>query len=164
LRLFLKSIIGFISLFAVHNIVLAQANAITIGVEVSQKNFTDQYERNLLIQKTTEWIFFAPDHAASEIMNQVLEGKEQHELAQKNMVYLADISKMPSLVSRFVALPNMQKLKYSIGLGQDAQTLAMFPRQKASVTILRLESWRVVEIRFSQDSHKLKDLLVTGRL
>ena len=118
MRLFLKSIIGFISLFAVHNIVLAQANAITIGVEVSQKNFTDQYERDLLIQKTTEWIFFAPDHAASEIMNQVLEGKEQHELAQKNMVYLADISKMPSLVSRFVALPNMQKLKYSIGPNQ----------------------------------------------
>lgn len=159
-----KGIAGFAALFLLLGLAFAQTNTITIGSEIIQKNFTDQNEREVLIQKTTQWIFFAPDHAASEIVNQVLNGKEQQELTQKNMVYLADISKMPGLVSRFVALPNMRKLKYAIGLGQDAETLAMFPRQKSSVTVIRLENWRVIEIRYLQDTHKLTDLWVSGRL
>lgn len=159
-----KGIAGFVALFLLLGLAAAQTTTIKIGSEISQKNFLDQNEREVLIQKTTQWIFFAPDHAASEIMNQVLEGKEQQELTQKNMVYLADISKMPRLVSRFVALPNMRKLKYAIGLGQDAETLAMFPRQQSSVTVMRVENWRVVELRYLQDTHKLTDLWVSGRL
>ena len=159
-----KGIAGFVALFLLLGLAFAQTTTIKIGSEISQKSFTDQNEREVLIQKTTQWIFFAPDHAASEIMSQVLEGKEQQELTQKNMVYLADISKMPGLVSRFVALPNMRKLKYAIGLGQDAETLAMFPRQQSSVTVMRVDNWRVVEIRYIQDTHKLTDLWVSGRL
>lgn len=119
----------------------------------------DQHGKPVAVTPATRLVLFAADKAASDLASEVLGQEKTGVLTRLQAAYLADISAMPSLVTRMFALPAMRELPFSIGLTRDAAVLADLPRQKGAVTVIRLADGQVGSVDYARDSAQLKQLL-----
>ena len=107
----------------------------------------------------TRILLFSADRAASDLANEVLGRQAAGALERRKVVYVADISGMPSLVTRMFALPAMRALPFPIGLARESAVLADLPRQKAAVTVIRLADGKVQGMDHAKDTAQLKQML-----
>jgi hypothetical protein len=114
---------------------LAQ-NPLQEGTPVPVLALKNQHDKPADIPTNTRRILFAADNAAAELMTALLDAKAGNWLQETRQVYLADIHKMPSLISRMFALPKLREKPYNIILGREESDLAAWPRQKACVTLI----------------------------
>mgnify|MGYP006351434237 CR=1 FL=1 len=97
----------------------AFANSLSVGSDVSQIKIKNQVDAINPIAAETKTILFASDKATSDILKEYLLSKEGDILTKNNALYVADISGMPSLISKFIALPKMKKYPFSVMLLDD---------------------------------------------
>jgi hypothetical protein len=124
------------------------ANGLSPGAQLPTLAFDDQFGKHHTIDAHTRLLLFAPDHEASKLVDAALKGHDAAFLSQHGIVYLADISEMPGLITRFVALPKLQQHPYPILLGRDAGQTASLPRHPGAVTALRLSNGQVTSIQY----------------
>lgn len=98
--------------------------------------FEDQFGRSHKIAECRRLILFAPDREAAGIAEQALDGLDGAALERRGVCYIADISRMPGLVTQMFALPALRERAYPVLLGREAADTAMFPRQAGQVTLL----------------------------
>lgn len=110
---------------------------------------TDQHDKPAGIAADAHQLLFAADNGGAGLVTGLLDGKEADWLQQTRRVYLADIHKMPGLVARFVALPQLREKPYPIVLGRDAGDLAMFPRKKDCVTVIAVGEGRLQRVAYA---------------
>ncbi len=110
----------------------------------------DQHGESATIGADTAVVLFAADKVASELLNGFLEKQPDGFLTRHRAVYVADISEMPSMITRLFALPKMRKRPYRILLASEPGPLSFLPRSEAMVTAIRLDGGRVVDVRFFQ--------------
>ncbi len=75
------------------------------------------------------------------------------------LIYLADISGMPAIVTSMFALPKLRSLPFSIALVRDANEatqIADLPRQPGTATLLRLEDGRITRLDAVRNSTELR--------
>lgn len=120
---------------------------------------TDQHDKPAEIPANTRQLLFAADNGGAGLVTGLLDSKEENWLRQTQRVYLADIHRMPSLVARFVALPQLRDKPYSIGLGREERDLAMFPRKKDCVTVIPVEDGGLKSVVFACSSEELRSAL-----
>jgi hypothetical protein len=53
---------------------------------------------------------------------------------------------MPSVITRFIALPKMRRSAYPQLLGRTAEKTKLFPREPKKVTLLYLNQFKVIDI------------------
>lgn len=114
----------------------------------------DQHERQVQIDANTRVVVFAGDKAASDVVSDALR-PHSSVLAERRIVYIADISAMPAIVTRMFALPKLRELPFPVGLVRDAQTTAHLPRKPKEITVVKLEGLRIQAIEFVPDAASL---------
>jgi hypothetical protein len=77
----------------------------------------------------------------------------------RHAVYLADMSKMPGFITRTFALPSLREQPFEVGVSLDGHTLADWPRQEDTVTLIRLAQGRVVSHEYLSTESQLKAAL-----
>lgn len=137
----------------------ALAAPLTAGSSFPPLSLEDQHGKAVHAPAAARVIIFAADKAASDLANEVLGNEKPGALERLQAVYLADISGMPSLVTKMFALPAMRALNFPIGLAREAAVLADLPRQKGAVTVIRLADGKVQGIDHAKDTAQLKQLL-----
>lgn len=120
---------------------------------------TDQHDKPAEIPGNTLQLLFAADNSGAGLITALLDSKEKNWLRQTRRVYLADIHKMPSLIARFVALPQLRDKPYPIVLGREVHDLAMFSREKDCVTVMPVEEGRLKGVVFACSSEALRHAL-----
>lgn len=99
-------------------------NAAPLAVDsvVDNLKIKDQNEVEKVIDTNVKTILFASDKSTSDMLRDyLLPLSEKENILEKNSaVYVADISGMPSLISKFIALPKMKKYPFSILLLDDS--------------------------------------------
>ena len=130
-----------------------------VGSPMPAFSLEDQHGKPVSVQPDTRLVIFAADKAASDLANEVLGNQKEGVLGRLQAVYLADISGMPTLVTRMFALPAMRALPFPIGLAREAGVLAELPRQKGAVSVIRLGDGKVSRVDHAQDATQLKTLL-----
>ena len=120
---------------------------------------TDQHDKPAEIPGNTRQLLFAADNSGAGLVTGLLDSKEKNWLRQTRRVYLADIHKMPSLIARFAALPQLRDKPYPIVLGREVHDLAMFPRKKDCVTVMPVEEGRLKSVVFACSSEELRSAL-----
>jgi hypothetical protein len=83
---------------------------------------------------------------AGRIAKAVLAEHTAATLAARGAVYVADISKMPGLVSRLIAIPRMRRRPYPVLLDREALTIRRFPATGGRVTAVHLAEGRITAI------------------
>ena len=103
---------------------------ITIGKTIAVTEFVDQHEQKHEIGDATEKVIFAFKKDMGHIVKELLASKPEDYLTAKNAYFVADVSKMPSLIFKFAALPDLQESPYPVLLITDEAVGAGFINEK----------------------------------
>lgn len=96
---------------------------------------------------------------ASKIIHPILEKEGKGFLESKQAVLVSDIHRMPSLITKFVALPRMKSYPYTLRLVREEKLSDPFPRTKGSVTMILLKEGKVTKIQISNVDTEVKSFL-----
>lgn len=129
------------------------AERLKIGDVLPSITYKNQFDKEYTINSDLRTIVFVSDMKASKKVHKLLSFQQGNYLKDKRAILLADIHKMPSFISKYVAIPKMKTYKYPIYLIKEKKMGEPFPRKENTLTLISLMYMRVVDIQYL-NSHK----------
>ena len=120
------------------------ASSLTQGDHIGAITLADQHEAVLEVNSDTQVLLFSRGMKGGEIIQEALESLEQP--MPSNWRYVADISGMPSLIAKFVAIPKMRDLSFAIGLDLEGEVTKLLPGDKETATVISLDELKIIKI------------------
>lgn len=121
----------------------AEPAPLKVGDALPAFHFNDQHDKPMSIGADTRLVLFTADKSAGDMLNGLLKQRPGDFMEQRKIVYIADISRMPGLISSMIALPKMRDYAYRMAIGAEEEQTAMLPRAEDSVTVLSLENGKI---------------------
>ena len=137
----------------------ATATPLTPGQPLPALQLKNQHDQDWLIAPDTRLVMFAAGRKASNLVLAVLAPQPKGFLASRHAVYLADMSRMPAFITRTFAMPSLREQPFEVGVSLDEKVLADWPRQDDAVTLIRLETGRVVSHEYATTEAQLRAAL-----
>ena len=141
-------------LFSVLLFVATFANALNIGDTTPTFEIKDQFEKMHKISTDAKTILVAETRSTSVIIREYLLTKDTNFLASNKAYYIADISGMPSLISKFIALPKMKKYPFSILLVDEEQAKS-FSTKEDMITVYSITDGKVSDVKYIETTEEL---------
>ncbi|WP_368029958.1 hypothetical protein [Arcobacter sp. s6] len=132
----------------------AFANSLTVGSNLPTLTIKDQFEKEFTIDSKIKTVIFSATKEESNTIKEFLASKDKDYLTNNNIAYVADITGMPSLISKWVAIPKMKDYAFSILL-IDEDNKALFPVQEDKISIITLENSKITSIKFIKTADEL---------
>ena len=137
----------------------AASAAPTVGQPLPALALKDQHDQPWSLKADTRLVLFASGRKASNLVQAVLDKEPKDFLAQRHTVYLADMSKMPGFATRMFALPSLREMPFTVGVSLQEATLAAWPRQPDSVTLIGLANGVVQGVTYATSEADLRAAL-----
>ncbi|MCG3688644.1 hypothetical protein ACOTWJ_04570 [Aliarcobacter butzleri] len=140
--------------------VVSFANPLAVDSTVSELKIKDQFEKEHTLNANIKTILFASDKATSDMLRDYLLPLSEKEniLEKNNAVYIADISGMPSLISKYIALPKMKKYPFSILLLDDTNK-DNFTKEDGKIIVYTLDNLKVTNITKISTPQELANII-----
>ncbi|BDY12037.1 hypothetical protein [Hydrogenimonas cancrithermarum] len=106
------------------------APAIEVGKPFESGTLKDQFGKEGSVTPDTEKVIIVFGKATGHLVKEYLNTKPNDFLAKEHVVFIADVSGMPSMILKYVALPDLQKHKYPIYLILDEKISEKFRNEK----------------------------------
>lgn len=135
------------------------ALAMEPGERLAPWTLLDQFDAPYTLNDETHILLVARDMDGAKLVNAALEGQPKGYLQQRQAVFLADISRMPSVIATLFALPKMRDYNYRILLDRNARIAPRYPAGEGEVLWLQLEDGQLVEQKVFKDAAALKQAL-----
>ena len=139
----LRNSIFFLMLFFSSSLL---ASPYAIGDRLAPVSLYDQHEKPGTISETTRIILFSRDKKGGELLNDALSTMPEGFLVEQKIVYISDISAMPGLIAKYIAIPAMQKKSYSMLLDKDGNSTTNYPDQKGMATLIYVKSLTITKV------------------
>lgn len=136
----------------------AWAATLAPGMALPPLTLTDQHDVAATIGADTRVVLFTRDMDAGDVAKEAL-AEHAALLDTAHAVYVADISRMPSLVAKLFALPAMRKRPYRMLLDRDGAATADLPAREGEVTVLRLADGKIAAIEYVASAEALRAAL-----
>lgn len=135
--------------------VAAMAASLTQGNDIPTLTIKDQFEKTHTVDSNVKTILFSATKEESATIRDFIDskGKEAY-LTSNNIAYIADITGMPSLITKFFALPKMQKYEFPILLIDEANK-SLFPIQEDKISIIKVENGKISDIKYVKTAEEL---------
>ena len=130
------------------------ANALNIGDSTPTFQIKDQFEKMHKISADAKTILVAESRSTSVIVREYLLTKDTNFLANNKAHYIADISGMPSLISKWIALPKMKKYPFSILLVNEEQAKS-FSTKEDKITVYTVTDGKVSGVKYIETEKEL---------
>lgn len=137
----------------------ATGSTLAVSQPLPALQLKDQHDQAWQVPARTRLVLFAAGRKASNLMQAVLEKEPKDYLAQRQTVYLADMSKMPAFATRMFALPSLREMPFTVGVSLNEATLASWPRQPDSVTLITLVNGVVQGVAYATTEADLRTAL-----
>lgn len=137
----------------------ATATPLTPGQPLPALQLKNQHDQDWRIAPDTRLVMLAAGRKASNLVLAVLAPQPKGFLASRHAVYLADMSRMPAFITRTFAMPSLREQPFEVGVSLDEKVLADWPRQDDAVTLIRLETGRVVSHEYATTEAQLRAAL-----
>jgi hypothetical protein len=121
------------------------ANDFGLGEEISSFTLADQFEKDHIVS-------FEKDTGAD--MNEFLNTKNPKYLEERNAVFIANISKMPGIITKLFAMPKMKKYKHTILLINDEED-KRFAQEEEKITVYKLKNGVIEKINFVSSAQEV---------
>lgn len=135
---------------------LAGAQTVTVGDAIKPISWRDQFEQLVAVNEDTHAVILVSEKSVGEWVNATLGEMPAEALTQRRVVYVSDISAMPTLITKAFALPKWRKLPFSIGLAREAAEVPPWPQQSGSATWMQLRGMQVQSVRYLPNPTQLK--------
>lgn len=133
--------------------------AMQIGSTLRYRDFKDQHGNWRRIGSEHKKILFVNDMDASRIVHAVFSSTDADYMDRRGIALIADIHRMPAIISRMIAVPRMQDYTYRILLIRDAGPGSVFPARAGTITILTLDALQVSAVDYARDEQELRAAL-----
>ena len=118
--------------------------ALEPGERLAPWTLLDQHDAPYTLNDETRILLVARDMDGAKLVNAALEGKPKGYLDERHAVFLADISRMPSVIATLFALPKMRDYNYRILLDRDARIAPRYQAGEGQVLWLQLDGLQIV--------------------
>jgi hypothetical protein len=142
--------------------VSAEAAPLAVGAAMPALSLNDQHDKPAPVGPSTHWVVFTAEKPVSDMVSAGLAAEPAGVVDRLRLVYVADISGMPALVTRMFALPKLRELPFPIALVREPAQVAQvadIPRTAGSATVLRLEGGHVTQVTTVRQPAELRALL-----
>jgi hypothetical protein len=119
----------------------------------------DQYGEMHAIDGSVRAILLGRDMGASDILEDALAESGRELLTRTGTVYIADVSRMPSFIRRWIAEPKMRRRGYPMLLDRDGDATKELPNEKGKATLIQLDQLEIVKVRYFESSGDLRSAL-----
>ncbi|RXJ84597.1 hypothetical protein [Arcobacter sp. CECT 8985] len=138
----MKKIILLISL-----VFFAYAKQFHVGDKIGMFSLLDQFDVKHTIDKNIKTIIVSFEKQTGKDVNEFLNSKDPTFLKDHNAVFIANISGMPTIITKLFALPKMRDYKHKILLiYNDSDT--RFKNVEGKSTLYKLENGVIKQIKF----------------
>lgn len=135
------------------------AAPIEVGTAWQALTLKDQHDQPVVVGPSTRKVIFAAEKPVNDLVVGVLGAQGKTTLTRAGAVYVADISAMPSIISRLFALPKLRELPFAIALAHEAVAVADLPRRTGAATVLTLDNGQVTQVQYLQTEAQLRQAL-----
>lgn len=108
------------------------------------------------IPKDVKLVIISHEKGTGVLVNEYLEAKNEDYLQKNHVVFIADINKIPSLITKMVALPKLRKYKHPIYINYDERFEEMVPSKENMVTLVHVENSIIKNISYISTKEELK--------
>jgi len=137
--------------------IFAIADTMKVGDSLPTITLQDQFEVKQTVASTTKTILVAYDKDISSLLKEFLLAKEGDFLTANNAVYIGDIRGMPSLISKFFAIPKMKKYPFKI-LFLDENNEKYLDKKEDMITVYTLVDSKITNVSFVKTTEELENL------
>ncbi|PWE22478.1 hypothetical protein [Aliarcobacter skirrowii] len=137
-------------------------NAASLNVDSSiiDIKIKDQFDKVHTLNESIKTILFASDKSTSDMLRDYLLPLSEKEniLDRNSAVYVADISGMPSLISKFIALPKMKKYPFSVLLLDDTNK-DNFVKEDGKIIVYSVVDGKITNIEKISSKEELANII-----
>lgn len=137
----------------------ALAEPLQVGRSLAPFSLEDQHGESHTVDASARILLFSRDMEGGGLLKEALEGRDASYLSARGALYLADISGMPRLIARFVALPRMRRRAYPMLLDPDGSATRALPDREGEATLVFLDRLRITRIEYAGTSEEVRALL-----
>jgi hypothetical protein len=142
---------------------LAAAATLAPGMPMPAIALADQHDVKASIGPDTRIVLFARDMDAADLAEEALAADGAALLTDAGALFVSDISGMPGMIRKLIALPAMRKRPYRMLLDREGDATADMPVQKGKVTVLRLDALEIEAVEYVGSAAQLRGVLESAR-
>lgn len=135
------------------------AQALEVGERLAPWTLLDQHEQAYSLSEETRILLVARSMDGARLVEAALKTRPQGYLEVRRAAFVADISRMPSLIARLFAIPAMRDYPYRVLLDRNARVASRYPGDPAKVLWLDLEQGRLRAMHEFGDAEALVSAL-----
>lgn len=137
--------------------VLVQATE--VGERLAPWTLLDQYDQPYSLDTSTQVLLVARTMDSAKLVKAALQDKPKGFLEARHSVFVADIQRMPALISKLFAIPAMRDYNYRVLLDRDSRVVPRYPGAEEKVLWLQLDNGRLVSQREFANAADLRTAL-----
>lgn len=115
----------------------------------------DQHGTEHTLDASARAILYSRDRTGGFVMTRSMEGRDGDFLPERGVLYINDISSMPTYARTLFALPKMRRRAYLILLDVTSDVTASFPDQDGNASLIHLEDMKISKVEYFADSDVL---------
>lgn len=133
-----------------------------VGDRIEAFELGDPHGKPGRVDEAVRLVLFTADMDGGRLVQEALEDTALQDLAAHGAVYVADVSRMPAVVTRLFALPSMRRRPYRTLLDTEPGPTLRVPREPGKVTLLELDALSVRSIRFADAAETVASAIRAG--
>ncbi|MEK6658503.1 MAG: hypothetical protein AABY36_02340 [Campylobacterota bacterium] len=145
--------------FVIFSISILNADFLQINSYVTRLNEFKYVTPNDVVVKITKdvkLVIISSQKATGALVNEYLDSQNSDYLQKNRAVFIADINKMPTIVTKMLALPKLRKYKHPIYINYDERFDEVVPNKEDRVTLLYIENSIIKNISYISTKEELK--------
>ena len=119
----------------------------------------DQFDKAYTLDQQARILLVARNMNGAKLLNAALEGKPKGFLEARQAVFVADVSRMPAVISTLFAVPAMRDYQYRVLLDNKSRVASRYPAAEDQVLWLDLERSVLRDSRTFSDAQALRQAL-----
>ena len=134
---------------------------VAVGETLKPFTLRDQFDRLHTLTEDTKKIIFVFKKDPGHVVRSYLNRQDDGYLASRNILFVADISKMPAVIREYAAMPDLRQRGYAILTVYNRELAAKFKDEKEETKIMvaDLDRFHVTAIRFAETEEELEKLI-----
>lgn len=123
------------------------ANSLKVNDSIGRFSLPNQFDKKVDVNSEAKMIIVTFEKDTSSDVNAFLNSKNRNFLVEHKALYIADISQMPSIITRLFALPKMRKYAYEILLIYSEDN-NKFSKEDEKISIYKLNNGVIQSIEY----------------
>ncbi|MDQ7073993.1 MAG: hypothetical protein Q9O24_02310 [Gammaproteobacteria bacterium] len=147
-----------VSVFLVIFFTLGVSSSV-LAESLQPASLEDQWGKKQTLSYVDGWFILAADKTRGEWVKESLLALKVTDLTKHKLVYVADLSSIPSFMLSFVGLPILKELPFKVLLDREGEVSKTWPRKEDKITVFLSQKGEVKEVRFFDSQESLEGFL-----